>query len=341
MLCSNRYRYVVSLKMKRSIIHLHTEDPVQEVFMFPLRQASCRLIFPLLLLLVFVLSACGNSTATGTVTPSTGEPSKLINVVAAENFYGDIVKQLGGSHVSVTNILSDPNVDPHEYESNVQTAITISKADFVIENSGGYDDWMDKILSGSPNSNRLLLKGFDVATTHLPENEHVWYSFTNAAVIAQAIVNDLKQLDPADTLTFDSNLQAFQQSLQPLSQKVAEIKSKYNGTPVGLIETIYLYQAQLEGLNVLTPFEFEKAIAEGNDPPADTVITATNQINNHQIKILIYNEQTITPVTTNLENLARAKNILVVPVTETMPPGKTYQTWMMNQLNVLETALGG
>jgi zinc/manganese transport system substrate-binding protein len=309
--------------------------------MFPLRRASYRLIFPLLLLLVFVLNACGGSTATGTVTPSTGGSSKVINVVAAENFYGDIVKQLGGSHVSVTSILSDPNVDPHEYESNVQTAITVSKADFVIENGGGYDDWMDKILSGSPNSNRLLLKGFDVATTHLPENEHVWYSFTNAAAIAQAMVNDLKQLDPVDASTFDSNLQAFQQSLQPLSQKIAEIKSKYNGTPVGLTETIYLYQAQPEGLNVLTPFEFEKAIAEGNDPPADTVVTATNQIDNHQIKVLIYNEQTITPVTTNLENLARAKNIPIVPVTETMPPGKTYQTWMMDQLNVLQKALGG
>ncbi len=92
---------------------------------------------------------------------------------------------------------------------------------------------------------------------------------------------------------------------------------------------------------MLTPFEFEKAIAEGNDPPADTVITATDQINNHQIKVLIYNEQTITPITTNLENLAKAKNIPIVPVTETMPPNKTYQTWMMDQLNTLQTALGG
>jgi zinc/manganese transport system substrate-binding protein len=92
---------------------------------------------------------------------------------------------------------------------------------------------------------------------------------------------------------------------------------------------------------VITPFEFEKAIAEGNDPPADTVATANNQINNHLIKVLIYNEQTVTPVTTNLQNAARAKNIPIVPVTETMPPGKTYQTWMLGQLNALETALGG
>jgi zinc/manganese transport system substrate-binding protein len=281
-----------------------------------------------------LLSACGSGAAA-----SSQGAGKTIQVVAAENFYGNLASQLGGSHVSVTSILSDPNVDPHEYQSNTNTAIAVSKADLVIENSAGYDDWMDKILSSAPNSQRLLLKGYDLAPTHLPENEHVWYSFDNVAVIAQAIATDFKKLDPADAATFDTNLQTFKQSLQPLQQKVAAIKAKFSGTPVGLTETIYLYQSQPEGLNVLTPFEFEKSIAEGNDPSADTVITATNQINNHQIKVLIYNQQTVTPVTTNLENLAKAKNIPIVPVTETMPVGKTYQTWMLDQLNALQTAL--
>jgi len=287
-----------------------------------------------LFLFLLLLSACSAST-TGSTTPS---PS-TINVVAAENFYGDIVKQLGGSHVSVTSIISDPNIDPHEYESNVQTAIQVSKAQLVIENSGGYDSWMDKILSGSPNPNRLLLKGFDIAQVKLPENEHVWYSIDNVATIAQAITSDLEKLDSVDTATFEHNLQVFKQSLQPIQQKMAAIKSKYAGTPVGLTETIYLYQAVPLGLNVLTPFEFQKAMAEGNEPPADTVVTAENQITQHQIKVLIYNVQTVTPSTTKLENDARAQNIPIVPVSETMPPGKTYQTWMLDQLNVLEQAL--
>jgi zinc/manganese transport system substrate-binding protein len=288
-------------------------------------------------IVVFLLNACSGSSV-GSATPSS---STAINVVAAENFYGDMVKQLGGSHVSVTSILSDPNIDPHQYESNAQTAIQVSKAQLVIENSGGYDDWMDKILSGSPNSNRLVLKGFDVAQVKLPENVHVWYSIDNAATIAQAITDDLKKLDSADAATFDSNLQTFKQSLQPIQQKIVAIKSKYAGTPVGLTETIYLYQAVPLGLNVLTPFEFQKAMAEGNDPPADTVVTAENQINHHQIKVLIYNEQTITPSTTKLENDAMAQNIPIVPVTETTPRGKTYQTWMLDQLNTLEQALQG
>jgi zinc/manganese transport system substrate-binding protein len=296
------------------------------------RRVSVGLLSILLLsCCLFLLSACGS--------PTSASSNGIVKVVAAENFYGDLARQLGGSHVSVTSILSNPNVDPHTYQSNVQTGITVSQSNLVIENGGGYDDWMDKILAGSPNSSRLLLKGFDIAQNKLPDNEHVWYSFVNIATIAQAVTADLKQLDPADATTFENNLHTFQQSLQPLQQKITEIKSKFSGTPVGLTETIYLYQAQPEGLNVLTPFAFQKAIAEGNDPAADAVITATDQITQHQIKILIYNEQTITPVTTNLENLARSEGIPIVPVTETMPPNKTYQTWMMDELNTLEAAL--
>lgn len=301
------------------------------------RKAPTWFISALLLLALGLVSSCGNTS----LATNTNGSTHTVKVVAAENFYGDIVRQLGGSHVSVTSILSDPNVDPHTFQSNVQTGITASQADLVIENGGGYDDWMDKILASSPNSNRLLLKGFDaIDSSHrLPENVHVWYSFDNVATIAQAIIADLKKLDPADAAAFESNLQAFKQSLQPLLQKVAAIKAKYNGTPVGLTETIYLYQAGPEGLHVLTPFEFEKAIAEANDPPTDAVIATTDQVNKRQIKVLIYNIQTVTPVTTNLKDLAIARSIPLVAITETMPPNKTYQTWMLDQLNRLQTAL--
>ncbi len=285
-----------------------------------------------LLLVVTIVSACVGG-------PAASSAPGIVRVVAAENFYGDIIRQLGGSHVSVASIISNPNVDPHQYESNPQTAIEVSSAQLVIENGLGYDAWMDKVLSGSPNATRVLLVAGQIADHTLPGNPHVWYGFDNMPAIAQAITNALKQLDSKDAPFFDSKLATFVQSLTTLEQKVAAIKAKYAGTPVALTETIYLYQSMPEGLDVLTPFEFMKAIAEGNDPPADTVATMNNLVNKRQVKILIYNEQTITPITTNLQNQANQRNIPVVPVTETMPPGKTYQTWMSDQLDALQQAL--
>ena len=293
-----------------------------------------------LLACLFLFNACGSaSTAASGGSSSDNTSSRVINVVAAENFYGNITQQLGGSHVNVTSILSDPNVDPHEYTSNVQTAEKVSTADLVIENGLGYDDWMDKLLSASTAANRIVLVGGTLANHSLPDNPHVWYGLNNMPAIAQGISNALKKLDNADAATFDRNLTTFEQSLNSLQQQINAIHVRYNGTPIALTETIYLYQTGPEGLNVLTPFEFMKANAEGTDPPANTVTDINNSITDKQAKILIYNEQTITPITTNVQNEASKQNIPIVPVSETMPPNKTYQSWMGDQLTALSSAL--
>jgi zinc/manganese transport system substrate-binding protein len=290
------------------------------------------------LVLSITLSACAP-------TAKSADPSRassdVVSVVAAENFYGDIARQIGGAHVSVISILSNPAVDPHAYESSVQNAIAVSGARLVIENGGGYDAWMDKLLSASPNPDRVVLTAADIVQHKLPDNVHYWYSPYNMQDVAQAIADSLKKLDPKDAAEFDSNLAAFKQSLNQINQSISALHSKYAGTPVALTETIFLYQTELIGLNVLTPFDFEKAVAEGTDPPADTVALFNNQIAGRQVKVLIYNSQTVTPVTTNLQNEARQMNIPIVAVSETMPSGKTYQQWMLDQLQELQTALGG
>jgi zinc/manganese transport system substrate-binding protein len=303
------------------------------------RQTPIWVLLTGLLAVSLELGACSSVVAqpsgSGTPTPS------IVPVVAAENFYGDMVQQLGAGRVSVTSILSDPNVDPHEYESSVQNSVAVSKARLVIENGAEYDTWMDKLLAASPNPARINLVAADLAPRKLPDNPHVWYGVDNVQAVAQAITDALKKIDPSDGAAFDSALATFQQSLTPLQQKISALKAKYAGTPVGLTETIFLYQSEPMGLNVLTPFEFEKAIAEGNDPPASSVVTANDQITNHEVKVLIYNLQTVTPITTNLQAQAKQLNIPIVGVSETMPPGKTYQSWMLDQLNALEQALGG
>lgn len=274
------------------------------------------------------------------VSATTAIAEGQLKVVAAENFYGDIVSQIGGATVQVVSILSDPNVDPHEYESSVTDAKAVADADLVVENGGGYDDWMDKLLSASPKPSRTVLAGFDIAPTKLPDNEHVWYSIDNGEAIAAALAETCTRLAPSHEAEFARNLAAFRQSLKSVRDRIARIKARWAGAPVGLTETIYLYQAGPLGLTVLTPFEFQKAIAEGNDPPAEAVVTAESQVKGRKIRVLIYNEQTVSPITTRLLEEARAARIPVVPVTETMPSAMNYQRWMASQLAALEQALG-
>jgi len=285
-----------------------------------------------LLFVTLVLTACGPA-------GRTADKPSAVQVVAAENIYGDLCQQIGGVHVNVVSVLSDPNVDPHEYESNVETAKQIADADVVVANGGGYDDWIDKIMATSPGSKRVALHAFDLAPVKLKDNEHVWYNPDNVVVIAQAIADALKLKDPANGADYDSNLAVLKTEISKLNAQLLQLKGKYSGTPIVLTETIFLYQSELIGLNVLTPWTFDKAIAEGNDPsPADAVL-AESQLTSKKGKVLVYNVQTITPITTKLETEAKALGIPVVAVSETMPPGAHYQSWMAKQLDALGEAL--
>src|SRR3984957_9806897 len=106
---------------------------------------------------------------------STQESSSgtVLQVVAAENFWGSIVSQIGGSHVQVLSIVSDPNADPHEYESNATDARAVTNADYVIENGVGYDSWMDKLLSADGNNpDRKVLNVGDLVGVQDGGNPH-------------------------------------------------------------------------------------------------------------------------------------------------------------------------
>lgn len=262
-----------------------------------------------------------------------------ISIIAAENFYGDLAVEVGGSSVHVTSILSDPNIDPHEYESDVHTATLIANADIVIENGLGYDTWMDKLLYASPNTKRIVLRGEDIAKVKIANNPHVWYEMNNMSDMANALALTLIRLDPTHSSEYVKNVGRYIASFLPNKQKMEQLRVHYNSTPIGLTETIFQYEANDLGLHVMTPIEFQRAIAEGNDPSAQDVNSTNKQIQQKQIKILIYNAQTVMPITNNLLATAKQANIPIVRITELMPEHETYQSWMLNQLLSLQNAL--
>src|SRR5579872_2389137 len=133
------------------------------------------ILFIVILAYILKTGIFGRQTQQNSNNSNTSQTTPTVKVVAAENFYGDVAKQLGGDHVSVSSILSDPNVDPHEYESDVQDGIAVSNAQIVIKNGDDYDTWMDKLLAAAVNNNRIVLTGADIANDKLEDNPHVWY----------------------------------------------------------------------------------------------------------------------------------------------------------------------
>jgi zinc/manganese transport system substrate-binding protein len=263
-----------------------------------------------------------------------------LRVVAAENFWGSITAQLGGSKAGVQSVVTDPNADPHEYETNTADARAFADADLVILNGAGYDDWGRKLLDANPNAGRKVLDVAQLLGKKAGDNPHFWYSPDYVARVVDEITATFKAIDPGDASYFDEERSAFAATLKPYTDRIAEIKSKYASTPIGATESIFAYMAASLGLNLISPPEYMDAVAEGNDPPAAEVIAFNNQITGKQIKVLVYNVQTVTAVTTNAKHLAAVNDIAVVGVSETLQPvSASFQDWQLAQLITLQNAL--
>ena len=284
------------------------------------------------LALVLLLGACGS--------PNRGSSSAAITVVAAENFWGSVAIQLGGSKVNVQSVVSDPNADPHEYETSANDARAFADARLVIINGAGYDDWAKKLLAANAASGRRVLNLADLLGKKVGDNPHFWYSPAYVQRVADSITAQYKAIDPSGASYFDQGRADFASALQPYSDEIANIRQKYSSTPVGSTESIFVYLAAALGLKLTTPEAFMGAVAEGTDPPASAVVEFQNQILGNQIKVLVYNVQTSTAVTTNIKTLAASHHVPSVGVSETLlPPNLTFQDWQLKQLKTLEAAL--
>ncbi len=289
------------------------------------------------LLLTVLLSACTNGTVDNS-TPSSS--SSVLNVVAGENFWGSIATQLGGIHVSVTSIVSDPNADPHQYESSTSAARAFAQANYVILNGAGYDTWGQKLLDANPVSGRKVFTVADLLGKHEGDNPHFWYNPGYVEQVSNQITKDFQALDPADSAYFTRQRAAFEAALSAYHQRITEIKAKFAGQKVGATESIFAYLANALGLDLISPPEFMNAVAEGNDPPASSVVTFEQQVRQKQITVLVYNVQTITNITNTIKQLAAQQNIPIVGVSETIQPADVrFQDWQATQLLALQNAL--
>jgi len=271
---------------------------------------------------------------------STGPcPRQPVAVLAVENFYGNLVQQLGGQCVIVTVILSDPDADPHAFQPTAGDIRAFQTAALVVLNGLGYDDFADKAL-GTLSKQPAIVRAGDVLGLLVGANPHVWYSAVYVDQLKAAITAKLEQVAPDATSYFDTQASALDQSFGTYRQLIGQINGQFGNVPVGATESIFVDMAYTTGLKLLSPPEFMRAIAEGNDPAAQDIAEFQNQLKGKQVKVLVYNVQTVTPITEQLKAMARDANIPIVGVSETMPGGaQTFQGWQAGQLRLLLSAL--
>lgn len=292
---------------------------------------------------VLVVVICAALLITGCSSGRVAE-SGPIRVVAAENFWGNVAAQIGGSHVQVTSIISGPDTDPHEYESSTRNAAEIARAGLVIQNGLGYDDFIGKLLSASSSSSSDKLLRIDevMSVSGDNPNPHLWYDTAKLPLVASAIAAALGHLDPAHAATFTANAAAFTASLAPLTALIADIKAHYAGIAIAYTERVPGYLVDAAGLRLGVPASFAQSVEDGNDPSASDTAAFDDALRGHRVKALLYNSQVADSTTDKIKSQAVQSGVPVVGVSETIPASdKDFQSWQLRQARELLTALGG
>jgi zinc/manganese transport system substrate-binding protein len=293
------------------------------------------------------LAGCSTSSAgdlsSGSPTSSSADGAGRVNVVASTNVYGDIVKTIGGPAVVVTSIIDSPEKDPHEYEADARTQLALSKAQLVIENGGGYDDFVDTMLKSARTKPTVInvaeVSGLNQHPADGEFNEHLWYDFPTVEKLVAQLVTELSAAAPGQAATFESNAKAFTAQLGQLQRDEAAIKAKHAGEGVAITEPVPLYLLEAAGLVNKTPEAFSEAIEEDTDVSPAVLKETEDLFDTKQVKLLAYNQQTTGPQTEAVLAAAKRNNIPVVPVTETLPTDQTYLLWMQANLRAVSTAL--
>ncbi len=281
------------------------------------------------------LAACGSNSASGV------SSNGAVSVVAAENEYGNVASQIGGNYVQVASIERNPNTDPHTYEVSPNVAGEVASAGLVIQNGVGYDSYMDKLKSASPNSNRKIINVQHLLG--LPDdtpNPHLWYDPRTMPAVAAAMGNDLAALDPNHAAYFHTNVTKFDASLQPWLNAIASFKAQHGGTTAATTEPVADYLLTAMGINNLTPFAFQADIMNGTDPAPQDISLENGFFSKHQVKLFAYNQQVVDSLTESIRGKAQQAGVPIVGVYETMPtPGYTYQSWMLAETNAITDAV--
>jgi zinc/manganese transport system substrate-binding protein len=263
-----------------------------------------------------------------------------IAIVAAENFYGDVAEQVGGSAVTVTSILTNPEQDPHLFEASASTARDLAAARVVIFNGAAYDPWMSKLLAASRVKERITIEVATLVGKKAGDNPHLWYDPATMPAVAKTLATELSKLDPDRRGDYAARRDAFDASLKPIGDKIASLRQRYAGTAVTATEPVAGYLAEAIDLRIRNQ-HFQLAIMNSTEPSASEIAAFQKDLRTRIVKVLLYNSQASEELTRRMRGIAKDARVPVVGVTETEPAHTTYQDWMLSELSALETALAG
>lgn len=296
-----------------------------------------------------VLAGCSSS--------AQEQDAGTLRVVTTTNVYADIVKNVAGDGVEVTPIIDSTSQDPHSYEATAQDKLAIQKADVVVLNGGGYDEFMTQSAEGTGATviDAVSVSGLEGAEEaseaehthaegeeghhhhHGEFNEHVWYSLPAMQRLTDKVSGVLGDKDGDHAQDYKDRAGDYRQKLEDLEHRAESVKG--SGHSYLATEPVPGYLLQETGMTDVTPEEFTEAIEAGDEVPAATLEQVRKKVSGHAVDLVAFNPQTESSQTQMIKTEAQKDGVATADFTETLPEGKDYVGWMGDNVTSISSAL--
>lgn len=266
------------------------------------------------------------------------KPTSKIRVVSSLDFYAQAASAVLGQYGQVTAVINSPSVDAESFEPTTHTAKQVAKADVIIENGLGYDDWLGKVVAANGKEKRTINVGTDLMHRQVGENPHIWYNPQTMPRLVAQMVTRFSRLQPDHKATFKRNADRYLETLSSWKKTIKQLKRMSHHQAVAVSEPVFNDTLSAVNLKV-TDNHFARAVEEGTDPSPADIAKLTRDFKQHRVALWVVNTQNSQPIVNSMTKQARRYHIPVVQVTETLPSNQSYAHWMTNELNQVKTAL--
>lgn len=263
--------------------------------------------------MLVAVAACGTSKDNKT---AGGEGSGTIEVVASINQWGSVAKDLGGSHVDVTNIMTKTNVEAHDYEPTSQDVAKFGTAKVAVVNGADYDPWASKAASATKAT---LVTAAETAGIKEGDNPHVWFSAKVRNNTADAITAAYQKADPSHKDDYAKLNKEWHAKEDQLESKIKETSAKTEGLPYAATESVAWYLADDLKMTDATPKGYAQASANESEPTPADIKDFQDTLKAGFIKMFVFNSQEANSTTDQITGAAKDANVPIVELAEQMP----------------------
>ncbi|QUC64720.1 zinc ABC transporter substrate-binding protein [Nitrosopumilus sp. K4] len=256
----------------------------------------------------------------------------------------EFAKKIGQDKVDA-ELLVPVGVEPHEWEPTIQDIQRMQKADLIIINGIGFENWVKHLeeinfqgnivdtSSGITIKENVGIETFQSKDEHDFGDPHIWLNPVLVKTQVQNMANAFSNSDPQNEKFYQNNAKNFKDELDLLDRNIRNDLSSCNRDFIAF-HNAFSYFADEYDLN-------QHTIISTNDPHSEpTARTLENVINTARelnLKI-IFTEETADPRTSQIIADEIGGKILVLSPIE-IGNDKSYVTRMTENLNNLKEAL--